>query len=240
MADTDGRSRKGLSLVGPEADVGFYSARASGAGPVLVLGCANGRVAAAVAAKGVRVLGVDPSARMIESAEERRVEDPAVFSSLRLLVCDLRMLRLDERFPLVLAPQNAISLMTSYADLVAFLSTVVHHLEPNGTLLFDAPAAPKAGGSDPLREEMAYAPPDPTRPVFSPHLQHRTTTRKGEPAGKGIHRLRIRQFSLLEMDDALEEAGLVAHERYGDYSGRPFDSGDPLQVVVAARKEAEL
>ncbi len=239
MGSTDGRGRKGLSLVGQEADVAFYAGHAARAGgPVLVLGCANGRVAAALAGRaGAKVLAVDPSERMVAAAEERRAEDPRVGASLRLLVADLRSLRLAERFEQVMAPQNAVGLMSSYDDLVALLVTAAHHLTAQGAFYFDALCGSRLGGwesarnDDPLVSNLA----EPHRPVFSPHLQERTRKRERRE-DRGIHRLRLRHFSTQEVDLALEEAGLVAHERFGDFAGRAFDAKDLLQVVVAGRR----
>jgi hypothetical protein len=39
------------------------------------------------------------------------------------------------------------------------------------------------------------------------------------------------------MDGALQDAGLVALERFGDFAGTPFDPKDQLQVVVSGRKD---
>jgi hypothetical protein len=48
-----------------------------------------------------------------------------------------------------------------------------------------------------------------------------------------LRRLRIRHFTVAEIDRALEEAGFVATERYGDFDRRPFDAAHSRQVVVA-------
>jgi SAM-dependent methyltransferase len=238
MGSTDGRGRKGLSLVGQEADVAFYSAHAArAAGPVLVLGCANGRVAAALAVRaGANVLAVDPSDRMIAAAEERRAADPRLLSTLHLVVADLRSLRLSDRFERVMAPQNAVGLMATYEDLVSLLVTAAHHLAPQGSFLFDALCSSEPSGWESSRNDDPQVSNlvEPQRPIFSPHLRERN--RKGERRDhRGIHRLRLRHFSTAEVDSALQEAGLVAHERFGDFEGRPFDVKDPLQVIVAGR-----
>ncbi len=236
---TDGRGRKGLSLVGQEADVAFYAEHAArAAGPVLVLGCANGRVAAAIAERGCEVLAVDPSARMVAAAEERQRATPSTLASLRLLVADLRSLRLSQRFERVLAPQNAVGLMSSHDDLAALLATAAHHLAAQGNLVFDALCGAPRPAFEPSLPDEPSSPSllETRRPLFSPHLQERT--RKQERGvEKGIHRLRLRHFTSQEMDGALLEAGLVALERYGDFQGKPFDAGDPLQVIVASRRE---
>src|SRR5687768_10484045 len=53
-------------------DVGFYVAEARKAGgPVVELGVGTGRIAVPIAEAGVRVIGVDSSARMIEACGKR-------------------------------------------------------------------------------------------------------------------------------------------------------------------------
>ncbi len=172
---------------------------------------------------------------MIQAAEERRSNVPeAEAGRLQFLTADLRSLRLSVRLPLVLAPQNALGVMSSLDDLGAVLATVRHHLEPLGAFVFDVahPSAP--GGSLASRpEEDSARPPsmvEPLRPVFAPHLRERRRT-SGD-AGS-IHRLRLRHFEPAEIDLVLRETGLVALERFGSFDGKPFDQDDPVQIVVA-------
>src|SRR5688572_18904401 len=117
---TGGRGgRPPLSLVGQDSDVRFYLRQARAVdGPVLVLGCGSGKVAVELAEAGHTVLGVDPSPRMLQAAESLRqgAGQPAA-ERLKLLEADLRALRLSERFPLVVAPHNALGMMASLEDL---------------------------------------------------------------------------------------------------------------------------
>src|SRR4051812_41785682 len=122
-------------LAGPRADIAVSAGLAtSPRGPGLVLGCGVGRIAGEVAFRGAAVLGVDPSAIMLQFAEERRSSEPREASDrLRLMCADLRTLRLAERFSLVIAPENAAGLMVSLADLEALFLTSAHHLLKEGS-----------------------------------------------------------------------------------------------------------
>jgi SAM-dependent methyltransferase len=237
----NGRGRTTLELVGLNADASFYVQRAAAhPGPVLVLGGGNGRIAWALAESGARILSVDPSALMVEYAEQRRASGPPeVASRASFLHADLRALRLSERFALVLAPQNAPGLMSTPEDLDALFATVRHHLADGGAFLFDMlnPAGPHGPGPWQAEEDPA-GPLPPLRPVFVPHLRERSRSRGGQATG-GLHRLRLRQFSPEELDQALGRAGLEALERYGDFMGKPFSREDPVQVVVAAARTAD-
>lgn len=219
----DGRGKAPLSLVGRNADARFYAQQAwQRGGPVLVLGCASGRIALELCARSPRVVAVDPSAVMVRAAEERRHAEPRELSGrLRLLEADLRSLRLPDRFTVVLAPQNALGLMGSPEDLDALLATARYHLQVGGALLFDV-----------LNPRGEPSSPDQWRPAFTPHLRER---RRAPPEKelRAIHRLRLRQLHPQEVDAALARAGFSALERYGNFEGKPFDREDPLQVVVA-------
>ena len=73
MAPSNGRASSPVSLVGSDADVAFYRRQLAQLGqPILLLGCANGRLAWELCAVVPDVLGVDPSAVMISLAEKAR------------------------------------------------------------------------------------------------------------------------------------------------------------------------
>ncbi|RKH34619.1 class I SAM-dependent methyltransferase [Corallococcus sicarius] len=230
MAGNDARGRTPLSLVGQEPDLVFYTRQASEHGaPVLVLGAANGRVPWALSGHGFATVGVDPSEVMIRSAEERRAsESPEVSARTRLMTADLRALRLPEKFPLVLAPQHALGLMAGRDDVEAFLATVIHHLAPGGTFVYDVLNAPREPVL-PRDEDEPGAAVEPRRPLFALHLRERRTPGGPSP----IRRLKLRHFLPEELETALTASGLTPRERYGRFDGKPFDLEDLRQIGVA-------
>jgi SAM-dependent methyltransferase len=233
MARSNGRGRSPLALVSRDADAAYYVREAAQrGGPVLVLGCAQGRIAWELCSQGLRVVGVDPSNVMIAAADSRRTQEPPEVSDrLKLVASDLRSLRLPDRFPVVIAPQNAAGLMTTRDDLDALFATVAHHLTAEGTFLFDA-ANPLAEELDGYDDEIAPPYLEPKRPLFTPHLRERrvSATEMGP-----IRRLRLGQFRPSEIDAALERAGLVATLRFGGFAGEPIAPSSPIQVVVSCR-----
>ncbi|ATB31377.1 class I SAM-dependent methyltransferase [Melittangium boletus] len=230
MAGNDARGRTPLSLVGQDPDLLFYTRQATGpGGPVLVLGSANGRVVWTLAQAGLSVLGVDPSERMVQAAEEvRGAESVEVSGRVRLLHADLRSLRLAERFRVVLAPHHALGLMATLEDLEALLATVRHHLEPDGLFVYDVlnpHEEPSAPGHE---DDEPGAAVTPRRPVFTFHLRERK--RPGAPSG--IHRLKFKPFSSEELEAAMKSSGLTPRERYGSFEGKPFDPADAHHIGV--------
>ncbi|WNZ63554.1 MULTISPECIES: class I SAM-dependent methyltransferase [Myxococcus] len=230
MRGHDARGRMPLSLVAQEPDLLFYTRQAAEhGGPVLVLGAANGRVVWALAGDGYDAVGVDPSGVMIRSAEERRHSEPEdVSRRARFQVADLRSLRLDERFPLVLAPQHALGLMPGKDDLEALLATVRHHLTPDGSFVYDVLNTPREPVL-PRDDEAPSAGLEPRRPLFTLHLRERRAPGRPSP----IRRLKLRHFTPEELDAALTAAGLVPRERYGRFDGKPFDLEDSRHIGIA-------
>lgn len=238
----------GLALVGQDVEAAFYAREVARHGaPVLVLGCAQGRIAFSLAARGHRVVGADPSEAMVKAAEELRLESLPDGERLHFVAADLRSLRLSERFPTVVAPQNALAWMGSLDDLGALLATVRHHLLPKGTFLFDVVnrgeverAEERGGWRGQPHPEMAGGPVvpflEPPRPLFSPHLRERRRA-PGQRGERSIRRLRLRHFEAHELEGALREAGFEVEERYGSFGGKPFEPSDPVQIVVARGAE---
>jgi SAM-dependent methyltransferase len=236
MIDSKERGRSPLSLVGENTDVAFY-ARQLGAvrKSVLLLGCAGGRLAWELSAKNISIVAVDPSPAMIATAEDHRGREPRESAHrVRFLSGDLRSLRLPDRFEAVVAPQNALGLMSSLDDLGAVIETARYHLLPDGMFVLDAinPARSDAGRSGHGQGDRMPSNSPSQRGALSPHLRERK--RAGLAPGSAIRRLRLRQFYPTEVDSALEEGGFVPTARYGRYDEKPFDPDDPLQIVVAS------
>jgi len=233
-------SRPTLSLVPRNASAFFYSGRAGQAGgPILILGSGTGQLAFELAEAGLEVTGVEPSELLMGQASVAASSRPVeVAGRVRWVQADLRSTRLSATFPLVLAPQNAFGALGSPEDLDDLLATVVAHLGPDASFIFDV-ALPTVRGPAPHLPEPTEAGrpaplPIPGRPHFVPHLrERRRSTQKVDETG--LHRLRLRQFTPEELDEALVRAGLQAHERYGNFDGKPFDAGDALMVVVAGK-----
>jgi SAM-dependent methyltransferase len=211
--------------VGPQPDVRFYGEHVVGAAPsVLLLGCGTGRLALALCGPERLVVGVDASPRMLAHAEERRLAlSPEHRAKVRFLTSDLRSLRMNERFDVILAPHNGLSLLPSDADLAAVFATVHHHLRPEGTFAFDVMNAAGIPG-------MAL----PHRRPFTPHLREKQRQAAKGTSGDGIRRWKVRQLLSEELDALLIREGFKVTERFGGFDGHPFSESDPMQVVVCS------
>lgn len=122
-------------------------------GPVLEYGVGTGRVALEIARSGVSVTGIDASAPMLAHFREKLAGEPAeVRRRVRLVRGDMRRTQLGQRFPLVIAPFNAVQHLYDRRDMEQFLARARAHLAPRGRLVFDV-LTPHADylGADPDR-----------------------------------------------------------------------------------------
>jgi SAM-dependent methyltransferase len=152
-------------------DVRYYVelAIASG-GPVLEVGCGNGRITLPIARAGVEITGVDLSTSMLSDLRaELQRESSHIAARVTVRRGDMRALRLGQRFPLVLCPFNTFLHLYTRADVEAFLARTREHLTPRGELVFDV--------SMPEPEELAR---DPARAYATPRFRYPAADGPGE------------------------------------------------------------
>ncbi|MFD2998836.1 class I SAM-dependent DNA methyltransferase [Pontibacter toksunensis] len=103
---------------------------------ILNLGCGTGKHDYIFAEKGYDVTGVDMSAGMIdiakESAKERNLK-----GSVDFVEGDIREIKLNREYDVVLALFHVMSYQTSNEDLLSAFETAYTHLKPGGILIFD-------------------------------------------------------------------------------------------------------
>jgi SAM-dependent methyltransferase len=118
-------------------DVDFYVAEARKArGTVVELGVGTGRIAVPVAAAGVRVIGVDSSAGMLDVCR-RRAEAAGVGELVDLRLGDLRHPPVEERVRLVISPFRALLHLETDDERLEALAAVRDLLVPGGRFVFD-------------------------------------------------------------------------------------------------------
>jgi SAM-dependent methyltransferase len=235
-------------------DVAFYVDLATRArGPVLELGAGTGRVALAVARRGVSLVAVDLVPAMLARLRARLAREPAaVRARVTLRRGDLRRVRVGRRFPLVIAPFNVFMHLYDRRDVELALRTVLAHLAPGGRFVFDVLVPdPGALARDPARvyrlgylrhprdgrryrygESFDY---DPVR-----QIQHVTFCFDDplDDARSFVTPLTHRQFFPAELEALLHYNGLRVVERFGDFSGGPLDAASESQILVCDRRAA--
>jgi SAM-dependent methyltransferase len=212
-------------------DVQFYVdyARAAG-GPVVELGVGTGRIAIPVARAGVRVIGVDSSAGMLEvCAEEARAAGVAELLDLRR--GDLRAPPVTERVALVTCPFRAFLHLDTEADRLQALRAARELLLPGGLLVFDVFAPSRADIEETHGRWLEREPGIFERAVWDEDERTLTLTVRG-PSGETT--MALAWLSTVEWRDLIERAGFTVVALYGWFDRRPFAGGEDA-VWIAQR-----
>jgi len=249
----------GASLVmgsSVEGDTDFYRrlARQTG-GPILEVGCGTGRVAAALAADGHEVVGVDLSAPMLRLAEQRRGALSAdVAARLSFHRADLATLDLGRDFALIVTPARVFQFMLTSAAQRSALVALRTHLRPNGRLVLDLfdprldlviPSAEvkKRGGEfihprtgNRVTWTVTGQRPDPARQLIVEDWTFSEINASGEVLRTATEELTLRWSLRSEMRFLFELVGLEVVADYGDFKGGPPAYGRE-QVWVLGQAE---
>ncbi|MFO1323072.1 MAG: class I SAM-dependent methyltransferase [Burkholderiales bacterium] len=120
----------------PFDDVGFYAGLcARHGGPVLELGCGNGRILLELLRRRVDVTGVDASERMLSELRRKAVAEDLPAPVARM---DVRRLGLAPGFAVILCPYSLVTYMVTDDDVARLLGEARRLLAPGGLLVVDA------------------------------------------------------------------------------------------------------
>jgi len=213
-------------------DVPFYvdEARRVSPGPVVELGVGTGRIAVPIAVEGIRVIGVDSSAGMLEVARER-AESAGVADLVELRLGDLRAPPVTERVELVICPFRSYLHLRTDEERLRALRAARDLLVPGGRLVFDvfAPGADDIAETDGRwleREPEIFE-----RADWDTEARTLTLAVRG-PTGQAT--LALAWLSTDEWRALLERAGFEVEVLYGWFDRRPFRGGEDM-VWIARR-----
>ncbi|MGC1307612.1 MAG: class I SAM-dependent methyltransferase [Phormidesmis sp.] len=118
---------------------------------ILELGCGTGNHALLLAEEGYHLHGVDLSQEMLVRANQRLAQ---LSSDLRYCLQfshgDIREVRLNQTFDIILSLFHVISYQTTNADLLAAFNTAKSHLIPGGFFIFDVWYGPAVLNNQPV------------------------------------------------------------------------------------------
>src|SRR5450432_1239591 len=112
---------------------------------LLDLGCGTGRHALLLAEEGYRVAGVDRSTEMLATAQAQLAKSTPAMAARRsasgaapeFFQGDVRTVRIDRKFDIVVSLFHVMSYQTTNDDLQAAFRTAAAHLSPGGLFIFD-------------------------------------------------------------------------------------------------------
>lgn len=208
------------------------SSRSGSVATVLELGVGTGRLAAPMAARGLRVVGVDGSAAMLAPLAAEPVPGVDVVRA------DMRALpfRVAPRFDGVLIAFNTLFNLASKQDQADVLRTSAELLAPGGVLVIEALDA-VALGRGPSRSIGVGRSSEDGLVVSATIVEPDAQTIDGthiDIGHDGVSRRpwRLRWLTIDQLDRLAAAVGLTPHERYADWSGTPFGPGADTHISV--------
>ena len=239
-------------------DIAYYSALAKKAKRVLELGAGTGRITLPLARAGVEVVAVEREQALIGRLRARLArESLATQRRVTIVHDDFRTLRKTRgRFPLVIAPFNALSHCYDARTLAQVLAVIRTRLAPGARFAFDVPLpcpetlaydpdrryrVGNATGSDRTRyayyESFEYDAAAQTLLIVAHYDRIDPRTKKPRPNDQRsfvlplLHRMHFPQ----ELALVLDAAGFSIVSHAGDFAGAPLTGDADSQVIVAKR-----
>jgi ubiquinone/menaquinone biosynthesis C-methylase UbiE len=227
----------------PEAHYPFYLALA-GDQPkaILDMGCGTGRLAVALAERGHRVTGADPSAGMMRVARGR-----AGAERVRWVDSDAARLELEARFDLIIMTGHVFQVFLEDDEVRACLSNLRRHLASGGTLAFETrnplveewrdwiPALTRESLDVPEigRVEIHYdiAKAEGAFVTFETHFRFAPDNIVADVV---VAPTTLRFMSQAELAAFLADAGFTTLAWFGDWDHAPVTATSP-EIIVLAR-----
>lgn len=231
----------------------FYRSVCSEQQSALELGVGAGRIAAALAKDGVRVVGVEQDAAMI-ALGKRRHPSPRI----TWVEADMRTLDLGKQFPRVLLPYNGLFTLPSDADVLACFQCAARHLTEDGYFVFDFWVADEFHREDEDGEDGWDSSEEEREPVGAVRYAGRmhdvfeatTWTREQQrvdatyryvPRDGGpvlVSEVMSRYVLTTQLDGLLAAAGLEVLVRHGGFDQSAWDEDCDRMIVTARRVSA--
>jgi SAM-dependent methyltransferase len=204
------------------ATVEFLARLASG-GAALELGIGTGRIALPLAARGVRVHGIDLSPDMVS-----RLRAKPGGEHIPVTLGDFSSTRLDERFSLAYLVFNTINNLTTQDAQVACFQNVASQLEPGGCFVIEVGVP----GREALRVfdlSETHVGIDEYDVASQRLVSHHFTFFDGQ---WGRVSMPFRSVSPSELDLMARLAGMSLRERWSGWKREPFTSASTRHVSV--------
>jgi len=208
---------------------------AAGEGPVLELGVGTGRLAVPLASGGLRVVGVDTSAAMLERLRARD-PDRLVETVEGDMVADLP----PGPFSLAVVAYNTLFNLTAEGEQEACFAAVAERLAAGGRFVVEAfvPEEPPRSGDDVAirtlaadRVVLSLSRHDPERRLAEGQFVELT-----EAGGVRLRPWSIRYRSPEELDAMAAAAGFDVEDRVEDATGTAFDAERSARHVTTYRR----
>ena len=202
-----------------EAVVDFLEPFAHGGALELAIG--TGRIAVPLAARGVRVAGIDFSPDMVAQLRQKTHEIPVAIG-------DMSATRVDGRFSLVYIVFNSINNVTTQDGQAATVANAAAHLVPGGSFVVEV-GVPNTQRLEVFDLSDTHVGVDELDFATQRLVSHHFTLRDGVWERLSVP---FRSVSPAELDLMAQLAGLQLRERWADWDRSPFTSESAKHVSV--------
>ena len=240
------------------SDVAFYQRLAMEVapnGPVLELGVGSGRIACALAKKGIQVTGIDRMSTMLQACRDRldrigKKEKRDLGALVKLHEANFLDFNLERSFPLIIAPFNALMHVYTWRDLLQCLQRVQAHLKHGGRFVFDV-----------LMPDLDFLKQDPDTPYRMDPMPYPGKAGKywyteyfsydeinqiqwitiefintEDPDDRWTQKIAHRYFFPQELEALLNSSGFLIEKVAGNYAGKPLKKGSDIMLVSCVSK----
>ncbi len=220
---------------GDELETVDFLARLAGAGPVLELAIGTGRIALPLAARGVRVDGIDLSPAMVEQLRAK----PGG-ADLAVSIGDFAAVDVPGEYSLIYVVFNTMFNLLTQDDQVRCFENVAAHLTADGVFVIEAfvPSYLYRLRGDQYVDAEAIEPHvvtldvgrhDPVNQILDE--SHVRLSNQGVQ----VHPIVCRYCWPSELDLMARIAGLRLHDRWGGWRGEPFTAQSERHISVYGR-----
>ena len=215
------------AVVDPVVD--FLAALAGDGGSALELGIGTGRIAVPLAARGIRVHGIDLSPAMVA-----RLHAKPGAETIGATIGDFATTTVDETFSLAYVVFNTIMNLTSQDEQVSCFRNVAAHLEPGGSFVIEVgvPALQRLPPGETVRAFEVSA----TKLGFDEYdvvtqglISHHYSIGAN---GLRVSSAPFRYVWPSELDLMARLADMTLRERWGSWKREPFTSESTQHVSV--------
>jgi SAM-dependent methyltransferase len=206
-------------------------AELAGTGRVLELGIGTGRVALPLAARGVRVSGIDASTEMVA-----RLRAKPGGTEIAVAIGNFADVDVEGSFSLIYVPFTTLFALESQAEQIRCLKNVASHLEPGGHFVMDAFVPDPSRFHD---HQSVSAQQVTLDAVMLDVGRHDPVTQRIEsshvvisPDGVRLYPVSIRYAWPAELDAMAQVAGMELEARYADYDRSAFTAASGRHVSI--------
>lgn len=229
------RAYDDVSLRGDELETVEFLYRKARGGPALELAIGTGRIALPLAARGIRVDGIELSEAMVEMLRKKPGGE-----TLSVTIGNFADVGVEGRFPLVFVVFNTLFNLLSQDEQVRCFQNVASHLTDDGVFVVEAFVPTflyrlrdhqyvdaESISIDRVRLDVARH--DPVTQTLDE--SHVTLSREGV----SLNPIVTRYAWPAELDLMARIAGLRLHERWGGWQGEAFTATSARHISVYSR-----